>query len=310
MNPSKLFLLLFGGLIAFCVMGCCSTSLPSVYCYIVNLENVNCTWSCDHGGRNLSFNYFFGKPPSKTCPVYDYKEGCSVGCIFPPGNRFRTLSTTLSNGTIEGHQEHDISENVKLHPPQNLTLMWNSTSGDISLHWTYGGPPKVQCVESVVSFQMGSEAWRETNVLLAGSTSYTFPRVSEKKAYLFRVKSRYAQLCGQSKYWSNWTAAVSWGPLRSSNSTDNPDKKGLYVAFGAVGLAIVLIIMVVVLLECERIKVIFVPVFPDPTKKLKDLFYEYDGNVEGWVQISPNLKDAFEPDFNETACIVTETKPI
>lgn len=33
---------------------------------------------------------------------------------------------------------------------------------------------------------------------------------------------------------------------------DNPDKKGLYVAFGVVGLAVVLIIMVVVLLECER----------------------------------------------------------
>lgn len=61
-----------------------------------------------HSGCLVSFTRF----SSKTCPVYDYKAGCSVGCIFPlDGNRFKTLSTTLSNGTNEMHQQHDISEN-------------------------------------------------------------------------------------------------------------------------------------------------------------------------------------------------------
>lgn len=58
---------------------------------------------------------------------------------------------------------------------------------------------------------------QESNPLLPGSTSYTLSKVSEEKAYLFRVKSRYAERCKRSEYWSDWTTAVSWGPSDSAS---------------------------------------------------------------------------------------------
>ncbi|XP_062380673.1 interleukin 2 receptor, gamma b [Sardina pilchardus] len=318
MIPSKSFLVVFGGLVVFSVMGRCLTSIPSVDCYIVNLENVNCTWNCDHNHSEVSF--FSWTPNSVTissrqyteCPTYQYKNGCSVGCIFPfdQKNRYKHLHTTLFNGSTQRNQTHDMRSDVKLNPPQNLTVLWNSTTGDVSLWWDISGPVKGTCVESMLSYQTGSQTWQNTKSLLPGITSYTLPKASRTQTHMFRVRSRYAAHCTQFKYWSDWTAAVQWGPVEPSDSADISVKKGLYVAFGVVALAIILIIMVRVLLECERIRVIFVPVVPDPTKNLKDLFYEYGGNVEGWVQISPELRDAFKSDFNETACVVRETRPL
>ncbi|XP_076148568.1 interleukin 2 receptor, gamma b [Alosa pseudoharengus] len=313
MIPSKSFLVLFGGLIVCCVMGRCLTSIPSVDCYIVNLENVNCTWNCD-SDVSFSFSYWTpdGVPSSRKyteCPTYQFKDGCSVGCIFPfhQGNRFKHLHTSLFHGATQKNQTHDMRIDVKLHPPQNLTVLWNNTTGDVSLWWNISGPVKDTCVESMISYRMDSGTWQDLKELLPASTSYTFAKVSRTKSYMFRARSRYASHCKQFKYWSDWTAAVQWGPVEPSNSADISVKKGLYVAFGVVALAIILIIMVRVLLECERIRVIFVPVVPDATKNLNDLFYDYGGNVEGWVQISPELRDAFKSDFNETACDVRET---
>ncbi|XP_031413888.2 interleukin 2 receptor, gamma b [Clupea harengus] len=307
MIPSKSFSVLC--LVLFCVMGC-STSIPSIYCYSVNLENVNCTWNCIHSGGNFTFRSKFEGETHSGCPAYQYKDGCSVGCIFPSiQNRFTSLYTTLSNGTALRNQTHDIRNDVKLHPPQNLTALGNSSVGDISLQWNFSKPALEKCVESNVAYRKDSGEWQSSSVLLPGSTSYTLAKVSQTQTYIFRVRCRIASQCAESKLWSDWSTAVSWGPLKPSASAETPVRNVLLMVFGVVTLAIILVIMVRVLLECERIKVIFVPVVPDPTRKLNDLFYEFGGNVEGWVRISPELREAFEPDFTEATCAVRESKP-
>ncbi|KAL2077170.1 hypothetical protein ACEWY4_026674 [Coilia grayii] len=308
MIPLKSFSAVLGALVIFCTR-CCSNSIPDISCYIVNLENVNCSWNCV---ENLNFSYKFENGKISYCPTYKYMDVCRAGCIFPSENRYSTLSTILSNGTTQRIQTHNIQYAVKLNPPQNLTVLWNSSTGDLHLQWIISWPIVPRCVETEISYRMGERPWQGSNRLPAGVTSYTLAKVSQTKRYLFRVRHRYSTTCGESKLWSDWSEIVAWRPIKARQETDEQrfsNQTGPYLAIGLVSLVIILAVMVRFLLECERIKVILVPVAPDPTKKLNDLFHEYGGNVEGWVRISPQLRDAFDPDYTETTCEVTEIKP-
>ncbi|XP_063046743.1 interleukin 2 receptor, gamma b [Engraulis encrasicolus] len=239
---------------------------------------------------------------------------CRAGCIFPmetPHLRFSPLSTTLSNGSTQRTQTHELKNAVKLNPPQNVTVQWSNSTGDVRLLWALGKPIKEQCVETHFSFRRGEGPWQDPYPI---SNNYQFP-VSQTRRYQFRVRHRYNNNCGES-YWSDWSETVPWGPIKPPQEPGNSEKskqakdlRGLYVAIGLVAVFIILAVLTRLLLDCERIKVILVPVGPDPAKKLNDLFLEYSGNVEGWVRISPQLRDAFDPDYTESTCEVTGDDP-
>uniref|UniRef100_A0A673GSP3 Uncharacterized protein n=1 Tax=Sinocyclocheilus rhinocerous TaxID=307959 RepID=A0A673GSP3_9TELE len=56
-----------------------------------------------------------------------------------------------------------------------------------------------------------------------------------------------------------------------------------------------------------KLTIILLPVVPDPSKNLQDLFHKHDGN--SWLHISRELKEAFEPDYTEPSCDVCEVTP-
>lgn len=308
MTPRKSVLLLIPGLLWMSVATTTvsDTSTPRVNCYIVNYEQVNCTWDPEDRKANISFSYRITGGRYLRCPSYHYGDGYRIGCIFPfeRDSRFQSMDTLLTTGGKQVEQPHALSYDVKLHPPKNVTLLWDSSARRLTVRWSHQVPLKQHCIKNIVSYQTGSNGiWQSTNELQL-TQSYTLPQVSLSKRYTFLVKSSITSSCGESTLWSDWSEAVHFGPVQSTNTTGGsvqPQTSSDHTFVYIIGLVLllVLIVMVIMLKECERIKVVFVPVVPDPTRRMKDLLNENSGNVERWLQIPPGLTDGFEPDFTE-----------
>uniref|UniRef100_A0A8C1TRN8 Interleukin 2 receptor, gamma b n=1 Tax=Cyprinus carpio TaxID=7962 RepID=A0A8C1TRN8_CYPCA len=278
---------------------CCSAVDPSVQCKIINLEYVECFWHPNTSTMNYTFSSAFYKDPSQDCPEYIMEHNYTVGCRIPlrvPDHKFKIFYTNVStdgNNTVSKTFE-SLHRNVQLNPPYSLSVMWNEQDSTLLLQWNSSYPYKGNCVVYMVRNQKDP-----SQTLNVTGTSYTLSQVSQNKPYVFQVRSTVADDCGGSDYWSDWSDPVEWG------STGNISRQDwLYV----IASVLPLFLLGLLLCYCER-KNMFLPVVPDPSKNLQDLFHKHDGNVESWVHISRELKEAFEPDYTEPSCDVCEVMP-
>ncbi|KAG7464741.1 hypothetical protein MATL_G00168950 [Megalops atlanticus] len=195
-------------------------SATNVSCLIVNLEYINCTWT--EGGIpefNYTFHSRFGHRGSyMECPMYLLEQGLSVGCRMPyqKGEKFKTLHTRLSWNNSHSAREQDIymKDLVKLDPPHSLQVQVKADGHHpvLLLSWNFSTPS--QCVESSVRYKRGGGHWRTTEPRTGQSFSLSF--FSEDLPYEFQVRTRVPYVCGQSRFWSGWSAPFFWGPPQVS----------------------------------------------------------------------------------------------
>ncbi|KAK2891210.1 hypothetical protein QQF64_007427 [Cirrhinus molitorella] len=275
----------------------------SVQCQIINAEYVDCFWHPNTSTMNYTFSSIFVDDQQQDCPQYIIKHNYTVGCRTPLKDHKLRFKKFYTNVSTDG--KHTISKTfdslqkkVQLNPPYNLSLMWNEQDNTLSLHWNSSSPLQTSCVVHMVRNQKDT-----SQSLTVTGTSYNLSQVSQNKPYVFEVRSTVADNCGGSDFWSNWSDPVEWGS--TGNISRQVWGQGLY------GILLVLLLFPLCLLlcYCERKKIILLPVVPDPSKNLQDLFHKHDGNVESWVHISRELKEAFEPDYTETLCDVCEVTP-
>ncbi|XP_066505791.1 interleukin 2 receptor, gamma b isoform X2 [Hoplias malabaricus] len=257
-------------------------------------------WITDEGYA-LQLQQFEKGQFYKECPQYLQEQGHIVGCQIPLRNteHFNYFSTKLS---VDGR--YSVSKNysnlikrVKLNTPYNLSLEWTPTS-DLCLQWV-NSYKKLRCMEFKVRYQRDSDPLQSYSV--QSSTVYCIPLASKVVNYTFQVKSRIGQYCGTSDIWSEWSEPVQWG-----NSSEPLSLFSWQLCISISG-CILLIVLGGLLCYCERVRIL--PVFPDPSKNLQDLFQKHNGNVESWVYVSRELKEAFEPDYTESSCLVYESTP-
>ncbi|XP_058654341.1 interleukin 2 receptor, gamma b [Onychostoma macrolepis] len=297
-HTSKLYIALLFLFLSF--QQCCSTVDLSVQCKIINLEYVECFWHPNISTMNYTFSSAFLHNPTQDCPEYIMEHSYTVGCRIPlkdPGlkfNKFYTNVSTERNHTFS--KEFDsLHRTVQLNPPYNLSVVWNEQDGTLSLQWNSSSPLQKTCVVYMVRNLKDTRQF--VNVT---RTSYSLSHVSQNMPYVFQVRSTVADACGGSDLWSDWST-----PVESGNGIS---REGRWQGFYGV-LSVLLLFLLGLLCYCERKKIILLTVVPDPSKNLQDLFHKHDGNVESWVHISRELKEAFEPDYTETSCDVCEVTP-
>ncbi|XP_076877361.1 interleukin 2 receptor, gamma b isoform X2 [Brachyhypopomus gauderio] len=272
----------------------------NISCTVINLEYVDCNWTAPPmQEKNYTFHSLFkGQSSYHKCPEYLQEHKYNLGCRIPferQDQRFDWFSTKLYMGGNRHINKNytRLLERVKLNPPCNVSAEWNSKD-ELCVYWV-NNVHKLNCVVNMVRYRRASDPWQIHNT--GRSSLYCMSYASKVAVYTFQVRSNIDEACGPSKLWSDWSDPVQWG-----NHTAVEWQSVLAYVLGA----ILLIALAVLLCYCERIKVVFLPAVPDPSKNLQNLFQKYNGNVESWVHVSEELKEAFEPDYTDVACVVCD----
>ncbi|KAJ8257582.1 hypothetical protein GJAV_G00187330 [Gymnothorax javanicus] len=181
-------------------------------------------------------------------------------------------------------------------------------SSELWLSWNISARASASCLGSEVSYRKDSGPEEKMTGELSGR-SFTLPFPSERSRYTFKVRVRVTESCLQSA-WSDWSSPRQWGPKKLNNITSTDPVGGNSMGWLPYTLALVCCAAVVTgfifVFQNERLRVILIPVVPKPGKTLDELLNTYNGNVEDWLNISPDFAEGFKPSFSEPACPVRE----
>ncbi|XP_026868843.2 interleukin 2 receptor, gamma b [Electrophorus electricus] len=299
--------------------GCWSRSQPSVNCTsldctinisctVINLDYVDCNWTtAQMWEMNYTFSSVFQRQGSyQECSEYLQEHGHNVGCRIPledQAQRFNSIYTKLYMGSNQfiSRNYTTLKERVKLNSPYNVSAKWNSKD-ELCLHWV-NLVKKVSCVVNMVRYRRDADPW-QSHTATGLSSHYCISHASKLAVYTFQVRSNMKEACGPSELWSDWSDPVHWRNYTAS--TEESQFQEWLQVFASVLGAIILIGLAVLLCYYERIRVVLLHVVPDPSKNLQNLFQKYNGNVESWVHVSRELKEAFDPDYTDAPCVVCD----
>ncbi|XP_056141344.1 cytokine receptor common subunit gamma-like [Lampris incognitus] len=278
---------------------------PDVDCITIDVVYVFCTWG-GHGTPEVNYTFlswFDKNPQPNKCDTYISENGTNTGCKQPYDDlkikRFNTFHTKLKYGNVSFLNEHpDLKSKVKLNPPTNVTFEIGSESN----LWFYWNHSFADCAECQVRYRTNNNNW-EVSTLGYRKHNYCINLPSRTSRYELQVRSTVGELCAKSIYWSDWSQPVFWGPVSKNHNPSRPDSL-LLSLLGAIT-PFVLLVMVTTVYR-ERIKVILLPVFPNPSEKFKFNEFLIHDNVEEWLHISKGLKEGLKPNFNEHICSVRE----
>ncbi|KAM9332532.1 cytokine receptor common subunit gamma-like [Pholidichthys leucotaenia] len=266
---------------------------PDVDCVIVHLEYIQCSWN-KQGTPEVNYTFsswFEDNKPKSPCTTYLQSEtNINTGCNQPyeKGQKFQPFYTELDN---QSHpKKHNLKDKVKLNPPTNLTV---KNGSDFNL-WFYWNQTHTNCVESEVRFRKNNKTWEQSKVN-TGTQECCINLPSSISRYELQVRSRVGNSCGESRYWSEWSKPAVWG---TNNSTDSDVSLSVWQPVLYVVGALTLILLVIMFLQHERLRIIFIPVVPKPSPILHDF--------ENWVEKAKRLKDNLKTNYNESACPVSE----
>ncbi|XP_059502776.1 interleukin-13 receptor subunit alpha-2-like [Stegostoma tigrinum] len=251
------------------------TLASDVSCIIYNYSFMNCTWrrgsKAPHDTRYIMYYRQDGNTAQCTHYFVDEhgRQGCHVAEIKVDVEKILLCINGSSNSTlIQAYytefnpQEHEIynqPENLRVLP--NLTVMWDV-------------PPDNECTEyqlNVTNLDQGS-----TELLSAGEeTKYVLGSINPTKRYSLKVRRKAKHTCNENMFWSEWSNEVFIEPTRSFNMH-------WILRMLAIVIAMVAILLIFAFRRYRVLEIAFKPI-PDPQKKFKALFEEYNGDFQNWI---------------------------
>ncbi|XP_028322063.1 cytokine receptor common subunit gamma-like isoform X2 [Gouania willdenowi] len=286
----------------FCVFRYVFTKSPPVIdCLVLNLEHVSCSWA--KGGTpdvNYTFYSRFGSEKAESeCPTYLSENSVITGCRRPYKSidRFYTFYTILEHDGQRSFSNQSLKSRVLLNPPTNLTVTYGS---DLNL-WYYWNQTKRDCVKSQVRYRINHSNWTSHQVS-RGRQNYSINLPSRSNLYELQVRSKLGDYCGESEFWSDWSEPVIWGSNNGTEAYQKMDSIPVWTPVLYIVGAIAFILLLMMLLQHERLRVILIPVVPKPSLIPND--------IEDWFKISKGLKESFKTNYNEHACPVCEYFPV
>ncbi|XP_028671582.1 interleukin 2 receptor, gamma b isoform X1 [Erpetoichthys calabaricus] len=289
---------------------------PNISCIIYNQEYTQCMWS-EHEVPQI--NYTFFRKYKKTmqyseCSQYIQKKEYNTGCKleFNPDLKFSNFQVNLSSpkNSVQWDYTFQLKEKVLMNPPVNISVT-SSSDNDINLTWNIPVTLKKGCLVSQVKYKNNKDVQWQTSPEIFKQTQFNLPFADESLLYEFYVKITVHSNCGGSSFWSDWSKPVYWGSNKSESlhPTEVTSFFHGYV-FKAIicpvmGSAI-LLFLVCMLAQNERLRIILVPVIPNPGKNFEDLFGPYNGNFQEWMHISKDVVEGFKPNYTEPVWPVME----
>uniref|UniRef100_A0AAZ3P6D4 Fibronectin type-III domain-containing protein n=1 Tax=Oncorhynchus tshawytscha TaxID=74940 RepID=A0AAZ3P6D4_ONCTS len=193
-------------------------STPNVNCLIINLDYVNCTWS-EQGSPEVNYTFFHKrsiKGNMEECTTYLQEKSYAVGCrlSYDKSDRYRSMTTKLVHQNNSYVQDHNLKSMVKLYPPVNLSVEMNKDP-ELNLYWN--NSKNTLCIESEVRYRINSDKWKTSTPSTEQKYAVAFPLKSSR--YEFQVRARVNDMCGESKFWSEWSQPIQWDSMKGNNIT-------------------------------------------------------------------------------------------
>uniref|UniRef100_A0A670YSB9 Type I cytokine receptor cytokine-binding domain-containing protein n=1 Tax=Pseudonaja textilis TaxID=8673 RepID=A0A670YSB9_PSETE len=277
--------------------------LPTVDCVCHNEDYVICDWGGQQKpDRNYSF-YFWYQDVSKPSECKDYiqKDRLNVACQFSNCNLFMRFGLREKAGQARllcPPEPHLHPLLVRAGKPFNLTFR-NLSNHQLLLTWDTPYKRPI-CLQHSVRFKSNKDTEK-------GPLFFQIPSVDPEKRYVFYVKSKVKNNCASTNLWSEESSPAFWG--KAVTSTSSPLSSLFQTVVIPLASFLILMLLLVALLQMERVRVVLMPRIPNPSKKFEELFTAYQGNFSEWAGISKCTAESFKPNYYENICAITELLP-
>uniref|UniRef100_UPI003AAF352C cytokine receptor common subunit gamma-like n=1 Tax=Centroberyx gerrardi TaxID=166262 RepID=UPI003AAF352C len=256
--------------------------LTDVECMVMNLEYVHCMWN-GHGTPDVNYTFHsrFSHEEFSECATYISENSTVIGCNRPYKSlsRFETFYINLQHGNDTFLHQHDLKSKVKLNPPTNLTVK-DGTDSNLCVYWNHTAP--IDCVDSEVRYRTNNK-W-ETSKFSSGKRNFCINLPSSSSLYELQVRNIITDCCGRSG-WSDWIQPVFWDSMRQNNGMDNSlNAMSVWTRVLCVVGAFTLILLVMMLVYCKRLRSILNPIVPNPGNLDENLIHD---NVERMKRTCP-----------------------
>uniref|UniRef100_A0A8C5S9F8 Type I cytokine receptor cytokine-binding domain-containing protein n=1 Tax=Laticauda laticaudata TaxID=8630 RepID=A0A8C5S9F8_LATLA len=278
--------------------------LPTVDCICHNEDYVICDWgSQQKPDRNYSF-YFWYQDVSKPSECKDYiqKDRLNVACQFSNCDLFMYLNMRFGLREKVGRarllcppEPHLHSLLVRAGKPFNLTFH-NLSNHQLLLTWDTPYKRPI-CLQHSVRFKSNKDTEHG---------GFQIPSVDPEKRYIFYVKSKVNNNCASTNLWSEESSPAFWGKVVTSMSSLSSLVKTIVIPLASF---LILMLLLVALLQMEKVRVVLMPRIPNPSKKFEELFTAYQGNFSEWAGVSKYTVESFKPNYYEDICAITELLP-
>ncbi|XP_043548277.1 interleukin-5 receptor subunit alpha-like [Chiloscyllium plagiosum] len=251
------------------------TLASNVSCIVYNNSLMNCTWNqgskAPHDTRYEMY-YRQGGNISQ-CTSYfldeDGRQGCHVSQIEVNAENVIICVNGSSNSTLIQAYYTDFSpwEYEMFNAPINLKVLLNLSVTWEMLHCCRCFQFQLQ----VTNLDQGHHEF----FIVEEETKYSLQSINLTERYSVKVRVKSKSTCGENKYWSEWSNEVFIERTLSLNM------------HWFVHMSVVLVTMVGLLLifafgRYRVLEVAFKPI-PNPQKKFKALFEEYNGDFQNWM---------------------------
>ncbi|XP_038631923.1 interleukin-13 receptor subunit alpha-2-like isoform X2 [Scyliorhinus canicula] len=191
------------------------TQSNDVDCIVYNEEFMECTWIHSEGKPNYTLYHWYSSQPAKECGNYIQQNGYNVGCNFSKSEiiQFREFSVYRNGSSDSGNElpltrNFQLQDQVKLNPPENLTL--NMTDRN-ELIFSWGVAEKsLKCRMYEVRYRSDKDKNWQVHTINS-QRKYYLASTDPKKLYTFEVRSKINEYCATTVLWSEWSSSVQWG---------------------------------------------------------------------------------------------------
>uniref|UniRef100_UPI00398E575D interleukin-5 receptor subunit alpha-like n=1 Tax=Pristiophorus japonicus TaxID=55135 RepID=UPI00398E575D len=269
------------------------TLVSNFSCVVYNHSNMNCTWSIGSKAPSdtLYIMYYRQSETTTRCAQYfmdaQGRHGCHIEqdridleedvlvCVNGSSNSTMILPY-YTDFDPQIYEKYDPPLNVEILP--NLTVKWDKAPG-------------YAIQDDCFEYQLEVRELAENRIELlsaSGKTKFLLGNINPSKRYSVKVRVK-LKYCKETKFWSDWSNEDFIEPEHTFN-----------VMQTVFTLAMITVLVILLLMFAFRrykvLAIIFKPI-PDPQKKFKELFEEYNGDFQKWIgyQIPISKADEFYP---------------
>ncbi|XP_040277912.1 cytokine receptor-like factor 2 [Bufo bufo] len=199
-------------------------------------------------------------------------------------------------------------------PPEDVTLSWQDPIMIIQTSDQYDGTINSNCIKLVLQLKNREELeWQRTITSsdchdMDSSTthihcSFNNPNLDPEKCFYMQLQFQTVEGCKWSIYESEWSNNIFMKNYSLVESCDVPPAAGVQTFIITFSVISTVIIIIVVFLRCnmERMKKCIFPIVPDPKNSFHDLFDSHNGYLQEWVKTEAN-----DTHHEEVECVMDE----
>ncbi|XP_067841843.1 interleukin-5 receptor subunit alpha-like [Heptranchias perlo] len=255
------------------------TSVFNFSCLVYDISYVNCTWNIGNKAPSDTQYLMYYRQDQNTMRCTQYftdvqgRHGCHIdqGRIDLEENVLICVNGSSRSATILPYYiEFDPQHYEMYNPPINVEVLPNRT-----VKWDK--PPGYainnECFEYQLKVTDLSDNFIEL-ISVSGETKYILVNNDPTRRYSVKIRVMLKH-CKETKFWSNWSNEVFIEPKHPFNVTWTPH------IFALIAIPIGLLLLIA-FRRYKLLEVISKPI-PDPQKKFKELFEEYNGDFQKWI---------------------------